>query len=96
MDAVAWEVQQMKDLGVKVVHGKALGRDFTVESLKEDGAKAVLVATGLPDPQRLLLFNGTIVPRLLFARPRCSILLSGLAFACFSGPLFCCCRCEGS
>ena len=41
---VQWEVELMKDLGVKVEHGQALGRDFTLESLKADGAKAVLAA----------------------------------------------------
>ena len=33
----------MKDLGVKVVTGKELGKDFTVDSLRDKGeAKAVL------------------------------------------------------
>ena len=57
-DSVAWEVEQMKNLGVKIEYGKALGRDFTVESLKADGAKAVLVATGLPAPQAHPAFEG--------------------------------------
>jgi len=57
-DAVAWEVQQMVDLGVKIEYGKALGKDFTVDSLKADGAKAVLVAVGLPEPQRHSAFDG--------------------------------------
>ena len=57
-DAVAWEVEQMAHLGVQVVRGKALGRDFTVDSLKADGAKAVLVATGLPAPQTHAAFDG--------------------------------------
>jgi dihydropyrimidine dehydrogenase (NADP+) len=55
---VHWEVELMKDLGVKVEHGKALGRDFTVESLKADGAKAVLVGCGLPQPMREDVFDG--------------------------------------
>ena len=57
-DAVSWEVQQMVDLGVKIEYGKALGKDFTVDSLKADGAKAVLVAIGLPEPQRHTAFDG--------------------------------------
>ena len=40
-DAVRWEVEQMLDLGVKIEYGKELGKDFTVESLRADGAKAV-------------------------------------------------------
>ena len=41
--AVHWEINLMKDLGVKVVTGKELGKDFTVDSLRDKGeAKAVL------------------------------------------------------
>ena len=56
--AMLSQVKLMTDLGVKIVHGKALGRDFTVDSLQADGAKAVLVATGLPEPQRHAAFEG--------------------------------------
>ena len=51
MDAIAWEIQLMTDLGVKIKYGSALGDDLSVESLRAGGAKAVLVATGLPEPQ---------------------------------------------
>jgi dihydropyrimidine dehydrogenase (NADP+) len=47
---VATEVQLMKDLGVKVVHGKSLGKDFTIESLRKGGAKAIFVGIGAPNP----------------------------------------------
>ena len=37
---------------MKVIHNIALGRDISVQGLKEEGAKIVLVATGLPEPMR--------------------------------------------
>ncbi|OGH00287.1 MAG: hypothetical protein A2600_13325 [Candidatus Lambdaproteobacteria bacterium RIFOXYD1_FULL_56_27] len=40
------EIKAILDLGVKVVHGEWLGKDFTVESLKKGGADAVLLAIG--------------------------------------------------
>ena len=55
---VHWEVQLLKDLGVKVEMGKALGEDFTIQSLKDDGAASVLVACGLPQPMREDVFDG--------------------------------------
>jgi len=43
------EIQGILDLGVKVELGKALGKDFTIESLKsKDGFDAVFVALGAP------------------------------------------------
>ena len=56
--AVAAEVDYMKDLGVKVVHGKSLGKDFTVESLREEGFKGIFVGTGVPDPVIVDQFQG--------------------------------------
>jgi dihydropyrimidine dehydrogenase (NADP+) len=56
--AVKGEVDFMKDLGVKVVHGKALGKDFTVESLREEGYKGIFVGSGLPDPVVIPAFQG--------------------------------------
>lgn len=48
----------MKDLGVKVVHGKSLGKDFTIESLRKDGAKAIFVGIGAPNPKVADTFAG--------------------------------------
>jgi len=56
--AVAAEVDFMKDLGVKVVHNKALGKDFTVESLRADGYKGIFLGTGVPDPVIVDQFEG--------------------------------------
>jgi dihydropyrimidine dehydrogenase (NADP+) len=58
-EAVKWEVELAKDLGVKVRHGQEMGRDFTVDSLRAEGrADALLVASGLPEPQRDDCFAG--------------------------------------
>jgi dihydropyrimidine dehydrogenase (NADP+) len=51
MNAVMWEVRLMEDLGVKVVYGKSLGKDFTVESLRAEGYDVVFVGIGLPKPK---------------------------------------------
>ncbi|XP_064477285.1 dihydropyrimidine dehydrogenase [NADP(+)]-like [Ornithodoros turicata] len=57
-DVVSFELDLVKDLGVKVVFSKALGRDFTVESLKADGNAAVFLGIGLPDPKVAPVFEG--------------------------------------
>lgn len=57
-EVVSYEVQLMKDLGVKVVTGKELGVDMTVESLKKDGYKSVFVGVGLPTAKVAPVFEG--------------------------------------
>lgn len=57
-DVVKFEIDLMQDLGVKVVYGKQLGKDFTVQSLKDDGAKAVFVGMGMPEPKLAPIFKG--------------------------------------
>jgi len=47
-DAVDFEVRLCTDLGVKFELGKALGRDFSVQSLKDEGFGAVFLGFGLP------------------------------------------------
>lgn len=50
-DAVEFEINQVKALGVKIVTGKELGADgFTVEKLRADGNAAVFLGTGMPEP----------------------------------------------
>eukprot|EP01125_Pyxidicula_operculata_P018237 TRINITY_DN6477_c0_g1_i1.p1 TRINITY_DN6477_c0_g1~~TRINITY_DN6477_c0_g1_i1.p1 ORF type:complete len:1026 (-),score=284.33 TRINITY_DN6477_c0_g1_i1:104-2800(-) len=56
-EVVDFEIKLMLDLGVKVVTGKELGRDFTVESLKKDGFDAVLCGIGLPEPKHTPIFK---------------------------------------
>lgn len=49
-----WEVQLVEQLGVKIHYNQTLGKDFTVESLKTDGFKAIFLGTGLSEPNKAL------------------------------------------
>jgi NADPH-dependent glutamate synthase beta subunit-like oxidoreductase len=40
----------VKQLGVKIHYGKKLGRDFTLEDLREQGYEAIFLGIGLADP----------------------------------------------
>uniref|UniRef100_A0A3Q1IIH2 Dihydropyrimidine dehydrogenase [NADP(+)] n=1 Tax=Anabas testudineus TaxID=64144 RepID=A0A3Q1IIH2_ANATE len=55
---VQFEIDLMKDLGVKVVCEKGLGvNGMTLSSLKEEGFKAVFVGIGLPQANRAQMFQ---------------------------------------
>ncbi|KAK7488496.1 hypothetical protein BaRGS_00020281 [Batillaria attramentaria] len=55
---VDFEIELMKDLGVKVESGRALAEgDITLKLLKEQGYKAVFVGIGLPDPKKIPIFE---------------------------------------
>ncbi|XP_041359086.1 dihydropyrimidine dehydrogenase [NADP(+)]-like [Gigantopelta aegis] len=55
---VDFEVQLMKDLGVKIVTSKPLGKDgLTLQSLKSDGYKVVFIGIGMPDPKKIPIFE---------------------------------------
>ena len=41
-----WDIQGILDMGVHAETGKALGRDFTLDRLLQDGYQAVFLATG--------------------------------------------------
>lgn len=56
-EILAREVRMIERLGVDIQCNKALGRDFTLESLKEAGYDAVFIAVGAPDGQKLGLPN---------------------------------------
>lgn len=45
-EVVAFELQLVQDLGVKVEFNKELGRDYSLLSLKDQGYKAVFVGIG--------------------------------------------------
>ena len=45
-DVLDWEIQGILDIGVEAHMGKALGRDFSLSSLFEDGNEAVIMAPG--------------------------------------------------
>ncbi|KAL9650509.1 hypothetical protein ABK040_004728 [Willaertia magna] len=56
---VDFEIELMKDLGVKIIYGKELGKDFTVDSLqKQDGYQVIFLGIGLPEPKREKIFEG--------------------------------------
>ncbi|KAM4556436.1 dihydropyrimidine dehydrogenase [NADP(+)] [Fundulus diaphanus] len=58
-EVVQFEVDLMKDLGVKVVCDKGLGVDgMTLSSLNEEGFKAVFIGIGLPQANRAQIFQG--------------------------------------
>jgi NADH-quinone oxidoreductase subunit F len=42
------EVRMIEGMGARFVYGKALGKDFTLQSLKDEGYEAVFVAVGAP------------------------------------------------
>ncbi|XP_030624218.1 dihydropyrimidine dehydrogenase [NADP(+)] isoform X2 [Chanos chanos] len=57
-EVVQFEVDLMKDLGVKIVCEKGLGQDgMTVLSLKEEGYKAVFIGIGLPQANKHKIFE---------------------------------------
>jgi len=57
--AVDFEIQLMKDLGVKIETGKGLGAEGrTLKSMKEDGYAAIFVGIGLPQPKIIKCLEG--------------------------------------
>ncbi|XP_073347466.1 dihydropyrimidine dehydrogenase [NADP(+)] [Pagrus major] len=58
-EVVQFEIDLMKDLGVKVVCEKGLGiNGMTLASLREEGFKAVFIGIGLPQANRAKIFQG--------------------------------------
>jgi NADPH-dependent glutamate synthase beta subunit-like oxidoreductase len=45
-DVLDWDIEGILELGVEAQTGKALGKDFTVASLLQEGYETVLLATG--------------------------------------------------
>jgi len=62
------EVDWIRSLGVQIVTGKALGRDFTLKDLRDGGWSAVFVAVGAHEP-RLLKLPGEELPGVQHAVP---------------------------
>ncbi len=52
-DALQADIDYIEALGVEIVTGKALGQDFTVRSLLDDGFRAIFVAVGAHRERRL-------------------------------------------
>lgn len=58
-DAVTFEVELMKDLGVKIELGKGLGLGgLSIQSLKEKGYESIFIGIGLPEPKLSPIFDG--------------------------------------
>ncbi|OQV18065.1 Dihydropyrimidine dehydrogenase [NADP(+)] [Hypsibius exemplaris] len=58
-ESVAWEVELMQDLGVKIQYGAGLGvNGMTIQSLRDQGHDAVFVGIGLPNARRHKMFHG--------------------------------------
>jgi dihydropyrimidine dehydrogenase (NADP+) len=58
-DVVSFEVELMKDLGVKVELGKGLGDNgLTCEALREKNYEAIFLGIGLPQPKQIPVFEG--------------------------------------
>ena len=58
-DVVNFEVDMMKDIGVKVETKRCLGiEDLTLEKLKAMNHKAVFLGLGNPEPKVIPLFKG--------------------------------------
>ncbi|XP_069686941.1 dihydropyrimidine dehydrogenase [NADP(+)] isoform X1 [Periplaneta americana] len=58
-NVVSFEIDLVKDLGVKIETGRALAKhDLTIKGLIEDGYKAVFLGIGLPEPKIIPEFVG--------------------------------------
>ena len=47
------EISMLKDMGIRFITGKSLGKDFSVKSLKDEGYSAIYVAIGAQEAKRL-------------------------------------------
>lgn len=57
-DVVNFEVDLVRDLGVKIELGRALSEsDLTVQSLQNSGYKAIFLGIGLPEPKKVPIFS---------------------------------------
>ena len=48
-ETIAREIRMIENMGVQIITEKRMGRDFTLESLLEEGNEAVCIALGAPD-----------------------------------------------
>ncbi|XP_071451994.1 dihydropyrimidine dehydrogenase [NADP(+)], partial [Hetaerina americana] len=57
-EAVNFEVDLAKDIGVKIVSGRSLSiEDLTLEKLRNDDCKAIFIGIGLPQPKKIGIFK---------------------------------------
>ncbi len=52
-ETLAREIRMIENMGVKIETGQALGKEFTIQSLKDDGFDAVFVGIGAPEGIRV-------------------------------------------
>jgi len=58
-DVINFEMDLMRDLGVKVVTGRKLSvNDLTLSNLKDDGYKGIFIGIGNPEPKSIPIFEG--------------------------------------
>jgi len=58
-DVINFEIDLMKDLGVKIVHGRSLHTDdLTLEKMRNDGFAAAFIGIGNPEPKTIPIFDG--------------------------------------
>ena len=59
LEAVSYEVELMRDLGVRIECGKAMGENgLSIQALLESGNEAVFIGIGLPSPKSIPIFEG--------------------------------------
>jgi len=57
-DVINFEIDLMKDLGVKIEHGRSLHTtDLTLNNMREDGFAAVFIGIGNPEPKTIPIFK---------------------------------------
>lgn len=57
-DAVNFEVDLVRDLGVKIELGRSLSEDdLTIQTLQDVGYKAIFLGIGLPEPKNIPIFE---------------------------------------
>ena len=47
IEEALWEVEMVKQLGVQIHYGKELGKDFTLDQLREQGFESIFLGVGL-------------------------------------------------
>lgn len=57
-NVVSFEIDLMRDLGVRIETNKSLGNDFTLETLRNDQKfECIFIGIGLPEPKKLKIFE---------------------------------------
>ncbi|XP_015783399.1 dihydropyrimidine dehydrogenase [NADP(+)] isoform X2 [Tetranychus urticae] len=57
LHAVNFEISLLTQLGVEIRTNSSLGKDFTCQSLRNDGYKVLFIGIGLPEPKSLSIFG---------------------------------------